>query len=195
MINPGLLPRSLGPQREALDLNSTCSLSFCQHSLLLTSSPMRFLSFLLPHRRFSRQCRASDCCSRKPRIPSTQSMRQIAGLLLIVLAFSATSAQSTFRGSPVITKLEVDRKADPMQSFVLSALTGEVEWSTEAKGAMTDRASTAAGDNQMAFSGGRPPFPVAAILHGPRGVAKNSPSKDPLYPLCGWTQPILESEQ
>jgi len=122
-------------------------------------------------------------------------MRQIAGLLLIVLAFSATSAQSTFRGSPVITKLEVDRKADPMQSFVLSALTGEVEWSTEAKGAMTDRASTAAGDNQMAFSGGRPPFPVAAILHGPRGVAKNSPSKDPLYPLCGWTQPILESEQ
>ena len=112
-------------------------------------------------------------------------MRQIAGLLLLVLAFSSTSAQSTLRGSPVIPKLEVDRKADPMQSFVLSALTGEVEWSTEAEGAMTDRASTAAGDKQMAFSGGRPPFPVAAILNDPRGVAERSPSKDPLYPLCG----------
>lgn len=122
-------------------------------------------------------------------------MRQIPVLQLLLLAFSfAVDAHSTLRG-PGITKLEDGTKTDPMQSFVLSALTGEAEWSTDAEKGMPSRASTAAGDKQMAFSGGRPPFPVAAILNDPRGVAERSPSKDPLYPLCGWTQPILESEQ
>lgn len=82
-----------------------------------------------------------------------------------------------------------------MQSFVLSALTREVDWSTEAKGAMTDHAFVGAGDKRMAFSVDRSAFPVAAILNDPRGVAEHSPSKYALYPLCGWTQPILESEE
>ena len=51
----------------------------------------------------------------------------------------------------------------------------------------------------MVFSsgmpGGKPPLPVLAILADPRGVAERSPSKDVLYPLCGWAQPIFESEQ
>ena len=153
--------------------------------------PLSFLS----HRRLGKQCKASDCCQESLDSLPHKSMRQIPVLLLLVLAFSSTSAQSTLRGSPGITKLEDKTKTDPMQSFALSTLTGEAEWSTEAEKGMTGRASTAAGDKQMAFSGGRPPFPVAAILNDPRGVAERSPSKDPLYPLCGWTQPILESEQ